>query len=57
MSKVDVSKLSVTTRINYLQEAAEELGYQHWSDVPEDETDSLMKKLESDYEEDEDETI
>lgn len=48
MSKVDIEKHSVIGRIRYLQEQAEQLGYEHWSDVPEDETDALMRNLDDD---------
>ena len=57
MSKVNVTELNTTQRIRRLQEAAEELGYEHWSDIPEDENDAIIRKIESDYEDVGDETL
>lgn len=57
MSKVNVTEMNTTQRIRRLQEAAEELGYEHWSDIPEDENDAIIRKIESDYEDVGDETL
>lgn len=57
MSKVNVTELNTIQRIHRLQEAAEELGYEHWSDIPEDENDAIIRYIESEYEDVDDETL